>query len=415
MDTAPVGITADPMSLNQIASQALFVVRYDTASLQEIKDALERIVKSGIGILGCIANGVQVSERGIKNPVRDKEAIQKAERRGENREEPLTTLDFGLAEIQMAVDEDSRQPLVAGFAGERGAEGQEGREHTEITTGSSFVDLLFQAESNHDGGEEGQEEPQGSMQEETERNPGVYEGSYREGAADTENGLSGEEEMADREEKSRVDDGEEKFADAVERGEKSVDVEEKEGESADVEGRGEESADVVEKEEESADMGERGEKSVDVVERGEESTDVVEKEEESADEGKKEEKSTDIKERKARKRGREKHADAREDIRRNQEGAPDTGKAGRKEQEEKDTAPVERRENQKQRETASISGPGSIVIEEEMSDGTMRVIVMEEKLAARKTAKKTEEQSVVEEEILDSNMETVVIEEELIM
>ncbi len=415
MDTAPVGITADPMSLNQIASQALFVVRYDTASLQEIKDALERIVKSGIGILGCIANGVQVSERGIKNPVRDKEAIQKAERRGENREEPLTTLDFGLAEIQMAVDEDSRQPLVAGFAGERGAEGQEGREHTEITTGSSFVDLLFQAESNHDGGEEGQEEPQGSMQEETERNPGVYEGSYREGAADTENGLSGEEEMADREEKSRVDDGEEKFADAVERGEKSVDVEEKEGESADVEGRGEESADVVEKEEESADMGERGEKSVDVVERGEESTDVVEKEEESADEGKKEEKSTDIKERKARKRGREKHADALEDIRRNQEGAPDTGKAGRKEQEEKDTAPVERRENQKQRETASISGPGSIVIEEEMSDGTMRVIVMEEKLAARKTAKKTEEQSVVEEEILDSNMETVVIEEELIM
>ena len=50
-----------------------------------------------------------------------------------------------------------------------------------------------------------------------------------------------------------------------------------------------------------------------------------------------------------------------------------------------------------------------------MSDGTMRVIVMEEKLAARKTAKETEERSVVEEEILDSNMETVVIEEELIM
>ena len=46
IDTAPVGITADPMSLNQIASAALFVVRYDTATMQEIRDAVERIKRS---------------------------------------------------------------------------------------------------------------------------------------------------------------------------------------------------------------------------------------------------------------------------------------------------------------------------------------------------------------------------------
>ncbi|MDO4305302.1 MAG: AAA family ATPase [Eubacteriales bacterium] len=150
MDTAPVGLTADPMSLNQIASDALFVVRYDTASMQEIKDALERIEKSGISILGCIVNGVQVSERGIKNPVKEKEKIKKAENKARSQAEPLMDLNLEYTENQDGIspesDDSNISSLVAGFAGDSGSETQ--RETSEVTTSDSFVDLLFQAESN---------------------------------------------------------------------------------------------------------------------------------------------------------------------------------------------------------------------------------------------------------------------------
>jgi Mrp family chromosome partitioning ATPase len=64
MDTAPVGLAANTMSLNQVATNALFVVRFDTSSMQEIRDALDRLDKSGIRLLGSIFNGVKVSDSG---------------------------------------------------------------------------------------------------------------------------------------------------------------------------------------------------------------------------------------------------------------------------------------------------------------------------------------------------------------
>lgn len=150
MDTAPVGLTADPMSLNQIASGALFVVRYDTASMHEIKEALERIEKSGISILGCVVNGVQVSEKGIKNPVREKEKIKKAEAKAQNETEPFANLNQEYSENQegfsVSGDDSNIKSLVAGFAGESGAEMQ--GDTPQVTTSDSFVDLLFQAEDN---------------------------------------------------------------------------------------------------------------------------------------------------------------------------------------------------------------------------------------------------------------------------
>lgn len=59
MDTAPVGRVADPMSLNRISHNALFVVRYDSTGTADIRDALERLDKSGMRIVGCIINGVK--------------------------------------------------------------------------------------------------------------------------------------------------------------------------------------------------------------------------------------------------------------------------------------------------------------------------------------------------------------------
>lgn len=58
MDTPPVGMVADAMRLNQVADSALFVVRYDASTLDVIRDALERLDKSGTMIAGCIVNGV---------------------------------------------------------------------------------------------------------------------------------------------------------------------------------------------------------------------------------------------------------------------------------------------------------------------------------------------------------------------
>lgn len=59
MDTAPVGRVADPMNLNGISNCALFVVRFDTTGMTDIRDALERLEKSGVDILGCVVNGVK--------------------------------------------------------------------------------------------------------------------------------------------------------------------------------------------------------------------------------------------------------------------------------------------------------------------------------------------------------------------
>ena len=147
IDTAPVGISADPMSLNQIASEALFVIRYDTASLQEIHDALERIRKSGIGILGCIVNGVKVSEREINNPVTENAKVKRAARKEENRRTPpVTAAREAASTVRRQENEDGVQSLVAEFA--EPEEENTPEEEREVTTGSGFIERLFEAEDN---------------------------------------------------------------------------------------------------------------------------------------------------------------------------------------------------------------------------------------------------------------------------
>ena len=147
IDTAPVGISADPMSLNQIASEALFVIRYDTASLQEIHDALERIRKSGIDILGCIVNGVKVSEREINNPVTENAKVKRAARKEENRRTPpVTAAREAASTVRRQENEDGVQSLVAEFA--EPEEENIPEEEQEVTTGSGFIERLFEAEDN---------------------------------------------------------------------------------------------------------------------------------------------------------------------------------------------------------------------------------------------------------------------------
>ena len=59
MDTAPVGLVADTMSLNQLADVALLVVRFDGATMEILQDALSRLAKSGMSIMGCVVNCVK--------------------------------------------------------------------------------------------------------------------------------------------------------------------------------------------------------------------------------------------------------------------------------------------------------------------------------------------------------------------
>lgn len=149
MDTAPVGLTADPMSLNQIASAALFVVRYDNATLQEIKDALERVEKSGVQLLGCVVNGIKVSKKGVKNPVKERENIKKAEVKLNTIGDPLVKMGKAGDENSFGIKNgDSDNSLVAGFAAD--VEEKPTEEKREVTSSGEFVDFLFQEESNQD-------------------------------------------------------------------------------------------------------------------------------------------------------------------------------------------------------------------------------------------------------------------------
>ncbi len=59
LDTAPVGKVADTMGLNGLADLALLVIRFDGTGLEVIRDAIVRLDKSGIRIMGCVVNGVK--------------------------------------------------------------------------------------------------------------------------------------------------------------------------------------------------------------------------------------------------------------------------------------------------------------------------------------------------------------------
>lgn len=64
LDAPPVGMVSGTLSLNQIANTVLFVVGYDISTMPEIQNALEKLDKSGIRVLGCVVNNV-VSGRNL--------------------------------------------------------------------------------------------------------------------------------------------------------------------------------------------------------------------------------------------------------------------------------------------------------------------------------------------------------------
>lgn len=58
IDAAPVGEVPDTLSLSQVADSALFVIRYDRATIPAIEGCIDQLDKSGIRILGALINAV---------------------------------------------------------------------------------------------------------------------------------------------------------------------------------------------------------------------------------------------------------------------------------------------------------------------------------------------------------------------
>ena len=145
IDTAPVGLTADSMNLSQIASAALFVIRYDDATLKEIGDAIDRINKIGVDVLGCVINGVKVTSKGIHNSAKENDKLSKAEEELSKVGEPLVKLETPrtLENFDTGIDNPGN-PLVTEFS-----ENPDSTNETQqkiVTSSGDFIDRLFLAE-----------------------------------------------------------------------------------------------------------------------------------------------------------------------------------------------------------------------------------------------------------------------------
>ena len=144
IDTAPVGLTADPMNLNQIASAGLFVIRFDDVTLKEIKSAVERIEKIEVNLLGCIVNGVKISKKEIQDPVKIRNAEAKRDMMGD----PLVKLETPKSMENFDTGmKDTGAPLVTDFSEDIAVDETEKQPET-VASSRDFIDLLFQAESN---------------------------------------------------------------------------------------------------------------------------------------------------------------------------------------------------------------------------------------------------------------------------
>lgn len=91
IDTAPVGIDAEVLRLNEITETVLYVVRFDHARVDEIKRAMERIAKSGIPVVGAVFNCVVNWRQTIINaPKRMANSLKREKKRREKEEKKRT-------------------------------------------------------------------------------------------------------------------------------------------------------------------------------------------------------------------------------------------------------------------------------------------------------------------------------------
>ena len=89
IDASSVGRSSDVLRLNKLANNVLFVVRYDATPLPALQDAIEKLDKSGVRVLGCVVNEVQSLEIFPLHPEHIASPIRKKKKKPENADSPL--------------------------------------------------------------------------------------------------------------------------------------------------------------------------------------------------------------------------------------------------------------------------------------------------------------------------------------
>lgn len=89
IDASSVGRSSDVLRLNNLANNVLFVVRYDATPLPAIQDAIEKLDKSGVRVLGCVVNEVQSLETFQFRSEHIETPMRKEEKNAENADSPL--------------------------------------------------------------------------------------------------------------------------------------------------------------------------------------------------------------------------------------------------------------------------------------------------------------------------------------
>lgn len=89
IDASSVGRSSDVLRLNKLANNVLFVVRYDATPLPALQDAIEKLDKSGVRVLGCVVNETQ--SLGTFQFYPERTAVSNTPKKNENTDEKETS------------------------------------------------------------------------------------------------------------------------------------------------------------------------------------------------------------------------------------------------------------------------------------------------------------------------------------
>lgn len=93
IDASSVGRSSDVLRLNKLANNVLFVVRYDATPLPALQDAIEKLDKSGVRVLGCVVNETQ--SLGTFQFYPERTAVSNASKKNENTDENTDEKETG--------------------------------------------------------------------------------------------------------------------------------------------------------------------------------------------------------------------------------------------------------------------------------------------------------------------------------
>lgn len=114
IDSPATRQTGKIMDMNQLGGQVLWLVRYDTAPISEIRKTLERLKKSGISVLGCVVNalpGEMIRFRPESETVQTRAGTHK-KRHGTTRTLPVMLVTEETEQAEQPEEQDVLLPYI---------------------------------------------------------------------------------------------------------------------------------------------------------------------------------------------------------------------------------------------------------------------------------------------------------------